>query len=257
MVMKANEDRLPTPLGGFAQEGASHPSYYGNANPDLLNAMALHWRRVCEFGCGSGGLASAYKARNPACAYFGVELFAQAAERAREVADTVLVRNLDQMPEWTVDVEMSAMLPLDSLDAAVFGDVLEHLQDPQAVLRQAVHRLVPGGRVLACIPNVQHWSVFAHLLSGRWPQQDSGLFDRTHLRWFTLSDMVALLQGVGLKVLSASPRYPAIGEPARVQRDRLLALLQPAAEAMGVKDMAAFTQRTAALQYVLVAEKVV
>lgn len=240
--------REPTPV-------RSGDTYYGNVNPDILREMRPHWRQVCEFGCGSGGLARAFKKLNPACRYVGVELSPQAAERAREVADAVLIRNLDQVPNWAEDTGMAEVLQPGSFDAVVFGDVLEHLQQPQAALRQAVELLVPGGLVLACIPNVQHWSVFANLLAGRWPQQDAGLFDRTHLRWFTLSDMIALLQGSGLTVISARPRHPVLNEHQASQRQRLVALLEPAAKAMGVTDMGMFANQTSALQFVLVGEK--
>jgi hypothetical protein len=41
---------------------------------------------------------------------------------------------------------------------------------------------------------VQHWSVFQNLVAGKWPREEMGLFDKTHIRWFALGDMVALLQ---------------------------------------------------------------
>jgi hypothetical protein len=34
-----------------------------------------------------------------------------------------------------------------------------------------------------------------------------GIFDRTHLRWFTLHDAVSLMAQAGLEVTQVSPRY--------------------------------------------------
>ena len=57
-----------------------------------------------------------------------------------------------------------------------------------------------GGQVLACIPNIQHFSVLVNLLRGQWQYQDEGLLDRTHLRFFTLQGVQDLFAGAGLHV---------------------------------------------------------
>ena len=117
------------------------------------------------------------------------------------------------------------------------------------LLAQAVQRLKPGGRALVCIPNVQHWSVMGQLILGHWPQQDAGLFDRTHIRWFTLRDMHTLLQGSGLVVEKVIPRIfqPEQGLP-------LLQAMEAAARVMRV-DPQQFRQLSLPLQYVLVGRK--
>lgn len=114
------------------------------------------------------------------------------------------------------------------------------------MLAQAIQRLKPGGRALICIPNVQHWSVLGQLIVGHWPRQDSGLFDKTHIRWFTLRDMHFLLQGAGLVVEKVIPRIfqPEQGMP-------LLQAMAAAARVLNV-DPLQFQQRALPLQYVLV-----
>ena len=44
-----------------------------------------------------------------------------------------------------------------SVDCLAFGDVLEHLVDPWAVLFDLAQFVREGGQILACIPNVQHY----------------------------------------------------------------------------------------------------
>jgi hypothetical protein len=39
---------------------------------------------------------------------------------------------------------------------------------------------------------------------GRWPRRDQGVFDRTHLRWFTLRDARDMVEGAGLSVQEVS-----------------------------------------------------
>ena len=86
-------------------------------------------------------------------------------------------------------------------DAVVCGDVLEHIADPWGTLAALAGLLRPGGRAVVSLPNAAHWTVRRALLRGRFPREDHGLFDRTHLRWFTRADARALVTGAGLQVV--------------------------------------------------------
>ena len=83
----------------------------------------------------------------------------------------------------------------------VFGDVLEHLVEPAAVLKQLMVSLAPNGVVLVSVPNVAHLAVRLLLLSGRFPRMDRGPLDRTHLHFFTWSTIEGLLETSNLRVL--------------------------------------------------------
>ena len=61
----------------------------------------------------------------------------------------------------------------------VFGDVLEHLKDPERILRECASVLKSDGEILACIPNLMHYSVLHGLLHGNFTYMDTGLLDRT------------------------------------------------------------------------------
>jgi 2-polyprenyl-3-methyl-5-hydroxy-6-metoxy-1,4-benzoquinol methylase len=170
-------------------------SYYSSANPDLLRAIPPDSKRILEVGCGTGALASQFKRINPRCNYWGVEADYEASENARKSSD------FDKV--FTVKVEYF----LDGFEerksrfnCIVAGDVLEHLVDPQDVLSRLAKLLKPGGSIVASIPNVQHWTAIQTLLNGDWPRHESGLFDRTHLRWFTRSSIVEMFEKAGLSV---------------------------------------------------------
>jgi len=222
-------------------------SYYENINPQILEEISPQASRICDFGCGAGGLATAVKSTNPHVHYVGVELMEDQLTAARPTLDAAVQCNLDLLPaDWDDNSDFSAKLPRASFDHVIFGDVLEHLQKPEAILKQAVLRLKPTGTVIACIPNVQHWSVFAQLAVGSWPRHDFGLFDRTHLRWFTLADMVALFEQVGLTVEKIVPR---IFEAER--GTEIMEYLEPLASFLGASPEN-LVQRGLPLQYVLV-----
>lgn len=213
-------------------------SYYSNVNPDLLAKIPITAKRVLEVGCGSARLGEAFKARSPSSKYYGIELFESAALEASKVIDGVICSNIEH--DTRVPLNLSP-----SFDTLVFGDVLEHLQDPWKVLTDLRQYIEPGGSCIACVPNVAHWSLVSGLLQGKWDYQDAGLLDRTHLRFFTLDSAVQMFQKAGWTVVDAAPRnlWPDKTEAA-------LKALLPAAQALGW-DVAKARLNMSALQWVI------
>lgn len=228
---------------------STNMTYYDNVNMTLFNHISPHASSICEFGCGAGGMARAVRNKLPDVHYVGVELVESELNKAQDVLSESVCCNLDEVANWLPGAALSTVLAQRSFDHMIFGDVLEHLYDPPNTLRNAVKYLKPGGKALLCIPNVQHWSVFANLVLGTWPRDDSGLFDRTHIRWFTLDDMVLLAEAAGLKVQTIEPRIFDDPRAEAVMED-----LEPLAHYLGV-DPDQLIERGKALQYVLVAEK--
>lgn len=87
-------------------------------------------------------------------------------------------------------------------DTILFADVLEHLPNPQRVLEMVWAKLKPNGRILASIPNVAHWTVRWKLLLGQFRYEETGLLDRTHLRFFTLQTAQELFEESGYHIVS-------------------------------------------------------
>ena len=54
----------------------------------------------------------------------------------------------------------------EGIDCIIYGDILEHLRDPWAVLERQAEALTPDGVILICIPNLEHWS-FAETTAAR------------------------------------------------------------------------------------------
>jgi hypothetical protein len=84
-------------------------------------------------------------------------------------------------------------------------DVLEHLRDPEGLLRRLRSILKPSGRLLCTGPNVAYWAMRKELLLGRWDYQDTGIMDRTHLRFYTAKSWRRLLETGGYRVESLQP----------------------------------------------------
>ncbi len=89
----------------------------------------------------------------------------------------------------------------EQFDVIVFADVLEHLPWPVGMLRRYLQWLTPGGSVIISLPNVGLWSVRLAHLFGRWTYDETGVLDRTHLRFFTRRSARWMIGEAGLKIV--------------------------------------------------------
>jgi glycosyltransferase involved in cell wall biosynthesis len=90
-------------------------------------------------------------------------------------------------------------------DVVLAADVLEHVRNPQRLLRDAKSALCPGGRLILCVPNIGHWYPRFRTLLGRFDYDQRGILDRTHLRFFTRRSIERLVQREGLSVVRNEP----------------------------------------------------
>ncbi len=195
MIAASNDER---------RDDTEHPAnttrqrYFSDAKPILLRLIDPRGLRILDLGCG-GGHNGALLRRAGARSVAGVERDADACAMARA--------NLDVVAQCDLAEFDPAVFGPEPFDALLASDVLEHLHDPEIVLERALRQLKPGGLVVASIPNVAHVVVFLNLLRKRWPRRDSGIFDRTHVRFFAKHDMIALLEQQGLLVERVVPYY--------------------------------------------------
>lgn len=170
-------------------------------------------KRVLDVGCSTGELARLLVQNG--CTVVGIEYDPEAAAKAREVCESVVVG----------DIEVLKDLPFrpKEFDHILFMDVLEHLRDPGLVLSRLRPFLKNDGTVICSIPNVANLSVRIRLLTGHWDYDEYGILDKTHLRFFTRRTAVALVNGAGLKVESVgvTPGAPLVS---RVYRRPVLRL---------------------------------
>jgi len=207
-------------------------------NPDLLNLIPETSWKIIEVGCSSGALAKAFKQKNSNCQYIGIEIDSDYIELAKRYCDECL--NLD-----IENVDDAFYLNNSDCDCWVFGDTLEHLRDPWKVLKKIRENIQLNGKVVACIPNAQHWSLKVKLSIGDFRYEDQGLLDKTHLRWFTRQTIIEMFEQVGFKIEAGHPRI--FDEP---NRDLFLPLIKKLADRAGV-DLEIAIQDALPLQYVI------
>jgi SAM-dependent methyltransferase len=209
-------ESAPPPPPAAGEGAASGGSYYNGLNQHLLRVVPDTAMEILEVGCAEGRLGAALKELRPGRRVYGIEREAEVAARAADRLDRV----------YTMDLERDLVgIAAASLDAILFGDVLEHLLDPSAVLKGMAPLLRPDGRIYCCIPNVQHHSVVTPLIRGEFQYQKAGLLDATRLRFFTWASFTRLLLDAGY----APEIRDAIASP---MSDALMAAYRPLLQAL-------------------------
>jgi SAM-dependent methyltransferase len=211
-------------------------------NPDLLRMIPITSRNLIEIGCSSGALAREFKKQVPDANYVGIEIDAKYAELAKRFCNNTDVLNIENAGEgfWKNHSDK---------DCWIFGDTLEHLQNPWLILKRINEILPAGGVVVACIPNAQHWSLQARLSIGDFRYESDGLMDKTHLRWFTRQTIIEMFNQTGFLIEDGMPRI--FDEP---QREKFLPTIGEMAKLAGADPQMAISDAIP-LQYVIRAIK--
>lgn len=209
-------------------------------NEQALDAVPDGTRKVLEVGTGTGALARQIAKKIPGVDYVGVEIFEKYALTAKNFCSRVYVENFEEPSEQLLN-------ELPETDVVIFADVLEHFVDPWSCLERIRRFMRPGSRIVASIPNLQHWSIQYRLLKGDFRYADTGLLDRTHLRFFTRQTMLEMFGNTGYRVTGIVPRIFAFP-----QQDDFLKIIAQTAQLYGLPSESCVAD-AAVFQYVITA----
>lgn len=190
-----------------------------NAVLDLVPAGSS----VLDVGCSIGDLGAKLLAAG-AGPIVGIEPEAAAAVRARSQGLSVVDGDLEGA------LAGRAVDEAGPYDRILLADVLEHTADPLTPLREVRRWLAPGGALVISVPNIAYGPARIRLLRGIWRYEETGIFDATHLRFFTLATARELIADAGYRVTAEIPVGPATwalgarGLPVTRLRPQLLAV---------------------------------
>lgn len=187
--------------------------YFANVREDLISVVPNNPKqKILEIGAGTGDTLVVLKKRGLASFAAGVELFPiPDSNQDNSAIDKFIVGNIEQMD---LDLEENFF------DVIICGDVLEHLLDPWKTVEKLGRYLKTGGIIIVSMPNIRHWSSLKKIfIKGNFEYEPSGIFDKTHYRFFCLKNIKALLTNKNLTPIKAVPNFRLIK---RVSKTKML-----------------------------------
>jgi len=158
----------------------------------LLRQLPEHGR-ILELGPGPGAMTQVLAARGHQVTVLEND---PQAVRALQALDIHIIEcDLDDDSDWPA--KLAAHMGAQHFDAILACDVLEHLHQPEAVLRRLADFLASQGRLVISIPNIAYAGVVAALRLGIFDYTDKGQLDSTHVRFFTRRSMETALLETG------------------------------------------------------------
>ncbi|GAB1856625.1 hypothetical protein MHTCC0001_14600 [Flavobacteriaceae bacterium MHTCC 0001] len=165
--------------------------YYDNIRTEMLKYLPEGAKKIMDVGCGNGDFALCIKEKYNV-EVWGIEYMEEPGLEAQSKLDKVFIGKCE---DFIND------LPDEYFDVIYFNDVLEHLVDPEYVLKSIKTKLAPNGVVISSIPNMRQYNTFKQLIFKKdWKYEDFGVMDRTHLRFFTGKSIKRMYQELGYDV---------------------------------------------------------
>jgi SAM-dependent methyltransferase len=202
-------------MGGVSAEDKAatrgHPSYVWRAGQERRFQLVRRWaklynRRVLDVGCGVGMYTQAFLRHTSRV--FGVEIERERALEARRRAAGVIQASGRRLP-----------FPDAAFDVVFSHEVLEHVDDDRACVKEMVRVARPGGRLLVFVPNRLYpfethgvfWRDQYHF--GNVPLVNwlpTSLRDRLapHVRAYTSRDLRRLFEGLPMRIVHHTQIYP-------------------------------------------------
>jgi 2-polyprenyl-3-methyl-5-hydroxy-6-metoxy-1,4-benzoquinol methylase len=165
-------------------------SYFEVARDEMLKYIPKESRVILDVGCGRGNFGYLLK-KERNIKVWGIELDEGSAAIAEQKLDKVICSAFNS----------NLNLPKKSFDCIVLNDVLEHFSDPDSALLYCKELLRDKGFIIASIPNVRYFDNIWNLLVNKdWEYIDSGILDKTHLRFFTKKSIISTFENLGYKI---------------------------------------------------------
>lgn len=155
--------------------------------------------KFLDVGCGDGSFAALAKEKFKEV--YGIDISEIAIEKAkaRGVDVKKVDLNVEQLP-----------YPNEHFDTVVCLEVIEHILDPDILLKEIHRVLVKDGCLLLSTPNIQYWRRILTLLRGHFPKTSdcTEIYGGGHVHFFTYTDLENLLVKNGFRIVKKSGNPP-------------------------------------------------
>lgn len=193
--------RVGTMGFGRGELGHKQESYAYKPSPNSSHGIVLDLiddsrpLRILDVGCGPGWVAAELRHRGHHVT--GVDIETDPGVRERT--------------EAFFEANVEAGLPDEvghGFDVVIAADVIEHVRDPDALMKDLAGRMSTEGKILASVPNFGHWYPRIRTAAGLFDYDQRGILDATHMRFFTRRSFRRTVAHTGL--VTTAERYAGL-----------------------------------------------
>jgi 2-polyprenyl-3-methyl-5-hydroxy-6-metoxy-1,4-benzoquinol methylase len=142
-------------------------------------------KKVLDVGCASGYLVSFLKQKG--CSVDGVDNDINYVKEAQKYCNASVL-------------DISKEKIIGEYDVIILGDILEHLEHPDKILSNFKENLNKEGYIIISLPNIVNIYPRLKIFFGHFDYEEKGIFDRTHLKFFTQKSLKELINNTGYKI---------------------------------------------------------
>ena len=144
--------------------------------------------KVLDVGCASGYIA--FRLKKKGCYVVGTDIDKKYLEEAKKYCDEVFL------------LDISKDKIKGKFDVIILGDIIEHIANSGGVLEKLRNNLNENGRIIVSVPNIVNIYPRIKILFGRFDYEEKGIFDKTHLRFFTIKTLKRLIKNKKYQITS-------------------------------------------------------
>ncbi|MFD1121512.1 class I SAM-dependent methyltransferase [Methylophilus flavus] len=158
-----------------------------------ITNMISAGQSILEIGAGPGSLTK-HLIQIPDTDVTAAEIDQDAIEILKNYCNKIHKIDLN-LPHWGNSFNQ------EKYDVVIAADVLEHLASPEKAILEMKNLLKENGSILISLPHIGHNGIIASLFNQDFAYADSGLLDRTHIKFFCIKNMQDLITSAGLCIV--------------------------------------------------------
>jgi 2-polyprenyl-3-methyl-5-hydroxy-6-metoxy-1,4-benzoquinol methylase len=167
--------------------------YGNNGNENALREVPSSAMTVLDIGCGRGDNARHLKERG--MMVDGISI----SEKEIALAAPYLRAGV----LYDVEQGLPGDIKQNKYDVIICSHIIEHIRYPERLLEDVRLIMKPESVFIVALPNIMHYGSRWELMKGNFNYEESGIWDNTHVKWYTFQSARQLLSQNGFDIVKA------------------------------------------------------